>query len=245
MIILSFTAFGGWHFALLAVMLLVLLLSVRKKKLTLAAGIVAGILGLVVMLGTGITGALLLIAFFAMGVWASRYKRYRKQAITGPSHTEQRNWVQVLANGGIAGICSLLVPVDNGHLSLYVYLAAGSLAAAAADTVSSEIGTVHGSRFVNVLTWKREPPGGDGVISLEGTLAGLSAATVIALVYGIGVGASHEIFYVMAAGVLGNLVDSLLGAGLQRRGWLNNDGVNFCNTAAGALIALALKLIFG
>lgn len=231
--------------ALLLTMLLVLFLSVRKKKLTALAGVTAAILGLLVLLGAGLTGAFMLIAFFVLGVLASRYKRSHKKLLTGILHSEERNAVQVLANGGVAGVCALLVFMDPPHAALYVFLMAGSLASATADTISSEIGTVHGTRFVNVLTGKRETPGTDGVISLEGTLAGLSGATMIALIYGAGLGATYDVFYIMAAGVLGNLADSVLGASLQRRGWLNNDAVNACNTAIGSIIALALKLIFG
>ncbi len=42
--------------------------------------------------------------------------------------------------------------------------------------------------------------------------------------------------------------DSLLGATLERRGWLNNDAVNFLSTASAALFALAIdggSLAFG
>jgi uncharacterized membrane protein len=39
----------------------------------------------------------------------------------------------------------------------------------------------------------------------------------------------------------GLFVDSLLGATLERRGWLNNDAVNFLSTLAAALIAILLR----
>jgi len=50
---------------------------------------------------------------------------------------------------------------------------------------------------------------------------------------------------VTAAGTVGGIVDSLLGATLERRGLLNNDGVNFTNTLAGALAAAGLTAVAG
>jgi uncharacterized membrane protein len=37
--------------------------------------------------------------------------------------------------------------------------------------------------------------------------------------------------------------DSLLGATLERRGWLNNDAVNFLSTASAAAFALGLLAV--
>ncbi len=42
------------------------------------------------------------------------------------------------------------------------------------------------------------------------------------------------------AGVFGLFFDSLLGATLERRGWINNDAVNFLSTASAAGFALGL-----
>jgi uncharacterized membrane protein len=42
---------------------------------------------------------------------------------------------------------------------------------------------------------------------------------------------------IIGAGFLGTLLDSLLGALLERRGWLNNDLVNLLSTAAAGGIA--------
>jgi uncharacterized membrane protein len=43
-----------------------------------------------------------------------------------------------------------------------------------------------------------------------------------------------------AGGIFGLFFDSLLGATLEGRGWLNNDAVNFLSTASAAAFALGL-----
>lgn len=46
-----------------------------------------------------------------------------------------------------------------------------------------------------------------------------------------------------AGGVFGLFFDSLLGATLERQGWLNNDAVNFLSTLSAAVFALVLLAI--
>jgi uncharacterized membrane protein len=45
------------------------------------------------------------------------------------------------------------------------------------------------------------------------------------------------------AGVFGLFFDSLLGATLERRGWLNNDAVNFLSSGSAAAFALAVLAV--
>ena len=84
-------------------------------------------------------------------------------------------------------------------------------------------------------------PGTPGAMSLEGTTAGVvSAFGLAALAVVLG-----QIGWAMTAAVVigatvGAFVESVLGATLEGRGILNNDMLNFINTAVAAAVALAL-----
>jgi uncharacterized protein (TIGR00297 family) len=82
------------------------------------------------------------------------------------------------------------------------------------------------------------PPGTEGAVSVEGTLAGLAGAAIVAsLGTGLGLYGPSAAILVALAGLLGSLVESLVGTVAERRGWMGNDLLNAFNTLAGALIA--------
>jgi uncharacterized membrane protein len=55
---------------------------------------------------------------------------------------------------------------------------------------------------------------------------------------------ARECLVAFVAGVLGLFFDSLLGATMERRGWLGNDLVNFSSTAFAAVVSLAAIRLF-
>jgi uncharacterized protein (TIGR00297 family) len=125
--------------------------------------------------------------------------------------------------------------------AILLALPLAALAEAAADTVSSEVGQVFGGRPRMITTLRRVEQGTDGGLSLIGTLVGVAAAGFVAALGAWALGGGLEIFWISAAGgVFGLFFDSLLGATLERRGWLNNDAVNFLSTASAAVFALGV-----
>ncbi|WP_161571081.1 DUF92 domain-containing protein [Granulicella sibirica] len=173
-----------------------------------------------------------LITLFVLTFLATRFGRKRKEAMGTAEEKRGRRAAQVAANLGVAGIWAAY----RGHPYLVTSLAA--LAEATADTVSSELGQVLGGRTFLITTGERVEAGTDGGMSVQGTLLGAVAAGVIALV-AIALGAVDVSsgLIVFLAGSAGLLFDSLLGATLERRGWLGNDLVNFASTALAAWLA--------
>jgi uncharacterized protein (TIGR00297 family) len=215
------------------IIIVIVLLCIKTRKLTVPAAIVAGIVAELCYLGGGYTALMLLGAFFAMGVLATRHKKQLKGG-----ESEQRTVGQVLANGGIAALCCAVAILNKSQI--YLIMAAGSLAAATADTLSSELGMVYGRRFFNILTFKKEARGLDGVISIEGTLIGAMGALIIACLHCSAYGFGRSCWVIVLAGVTGNVVDSVLGATVERKRIVRNDGVNLLNTLTGAIVAYIL-----
>ena len=212
------------YWLLLFIIAAVMKLSVFAKKLTPIAALVGGVIGVCVYIGAGFTGIAMMAAFFALGTIATSWKAS-----------------QVIANAGVAVIISLLVPFFPQHSVLFQVMIAAAFSSATADTLSSELGNVYGRRFYNILSLKKDQRGLDGVVSSEGTLAGVCGSIIIALIYVIGFDWNSYLFFlIVLSGTIGNLSDSVLGAAFERKGVLQNDVVNFLNTLVAALVAVLL-----
>lgn len=210
--------------------------SFSKNKLTLPGAITGLIVGLLIYEGTGLTGFTMLCLFFIAGSWATSWHKHEKNINEA---SQPRTAAQVLANGGIAAILSIIAFIKPDLLPLLLVMMAGSLASAMADTLSSELGMVYGKRFFNIITFKKDQRGLDGVVSIEGTLIGLAGASAVALVFWLYTDWNNVVIIVLA-GFLGNLIDSILGATLERKGIIGNNMVNLLNTLTGALVCYIL-----
>jgi uncharacterized protein (TIGR00297 family) len=221
-----------------------MLLSIRRKKLTIMAAITGALLGWLIYAGAGFTGLGMLTIFFVMGTAATGLNRPipgSSASITtdgsGSTYQPTRRPGQVIANAGVAAITGFLMVVVPSQKALFHVMMAGSMAAAAADTLSSELGMAYGSKFYNICTMRPDKKGLDGVISVEGMLFGLAGSTAIAIIYAIGNQWNLRFFIIVVAGTIGNLADSFLGATLERRRLISNDLVNMLNTFIAAIAA--------
>lgn len=215
-------------------------------------GMIAGILlGLLAIVLGGYNWLAILFAFFAIGGASSKF-RYEQKLEHGVAEENggARGGTNVLANSSV-GIGALLLyrlthdGILAGDPLLYFFAFAGAIATALSDTLASEIGGSYG-RTRLITTFKPVPPGTDGGVTLQGLLAGIIGAGIIALIahqtFGI-----IEVFgagIIVVAGVAGMTIDSLLGATIEGS-VLGNGSVNFTATLSGAIVAVFLAVIGG
>lgn len=214
------------------------LASLLTRKMT-RVGVATGtVLTFLLMLAFGWMGLLAIGVFFAFGTLASSWKKKVKAALKLDEANEgKRGYENVLANAGVPAILALVdwtLPVND---QLYTVMMLSSFAAALSDTISSEVGNVEGKKFLNIITLKKGIRGEDGVISWEGSISGLMGSALIALLYPLFSAEQALLVWLLItlSGFFGNLTDSVLGALLQKSGFMNNHTVNFFNTLVAAL----------
>lgn len=185
-----------------------------------------------VVLGTVIVGTggwwpgVILVVFFVTSSLLSRFTRTSEPQARG----NRRDYVQVLANGwGMLLGCVLYAATS---WSPWLLFGAGAIAAATADTWSSEIGRTSPSPPRLITTGRIVAAGTSGAISLRGSLASvLGAITIAAISAGTIVALSPQaqsttaFFGIALAGIGGGLLDSILGATVQEQRWCDS-----CNT---------------
>ena len=201
------------------------------------------------------TALMPVLAVALLAFASTRLGRGRKEHLGTAENRRGRSASQVTANLGVAAIVShafvqswlldsswFAGAARSPMLTFSIGLAA--LSEAAADTASSEVGQVFGGRPRMITSLRKVERGRDGAISLAGTLAGIVAAALVALAGTYALGGSRTLFAIACAGgIFGLFFDSLLGATLEERGWLNNDGVNFLSTIGAVGFALVLLAV--
>jgi uncharacterized protein (TIGR00297 family) len=211
------------------------------------------ILGSIIILAAGWPMYVALLAFFVIGSGATKMG-FRRKAAAGLAQEEggRRSFSHAFSNVGVATLCAIAFsrfirthwPVDAAAIVYFMGIA--SLATAAADTTASEIGQWIGRRAFLPLTLRRVPPGTEGAISIEGTLAGLVAGFLVAVA---GALSFQQMFssnatiiwlsVIMAtlSAFLGSWLESVAGSWNRKRAAPVPNGVlNFFNTAVGAIL---------
>jgi uncharacterized protein (TIGR00297 family) len=240
----------------------------RLRALSFSGAIAAAGLGWVVFgLGGWSATAVLLTFFLSSSGLSIAFGKQKRGLSEKHSKGNRRDAMQVLANGGIAGLCLILLTLLPQQTWLWPAYCAG-FAAANADTWASELGVLSRARPRLITNGKEVEMGTSGAITWLGSAAAISGALTVALV-GVWVSALQpiSILWISLAGFAGCLIDSYLGATIQavyfcpacqketerhplhscgtqtmlQRGlpWLNNDVVNgFCTLSAPVLIGL-------
>jgi uncharacterized protein (TIGR00297 family) len=218
------------------------------KSVNFSGALGGWVLGTIIILGAGWPMYVALLAFFVIGTAVTKLGYQRKEkAGLAQEGGGRRGFSHAFSNVGVAAICSIACArtADLGTATLVYLMGFASLATATADTTASEIGQLIGKRAFLPLTLKRVPVGTEGAISIEGTLAGAIAGTIVAMVsIGAYTGALGNIGFptlpivqVAICAFLGSYLESLLGSWNRKRiDPIPNGVLNFFNTAAGALL---------
>lgn len=247
-------SWNPWLVAIAVNSILAVVATVAPKKLLTPAGLVhAWALGVVILGSLGWAGYAVILFYFLVGSAVTRVGLAEKEAAgiaekrsgaRGPENV----WGSALT-GALCALGILAIQLTDTNPEPWVpWLAIGyvaSLATKLSDTCASEIGKAYGKRTFLITTLQPVPPGTEGAVSLEGTLAGLVGSILIALVglltglippLGVGICA--------IAAFIGTNLESVVGATLQDRlDWLTNELVNVFNTLVGAIAAIGLAAV--
>ncbi len=194
--------------------------SYRWKFLSASGAVATFLLASVIFGFGGWEWTIPILTFFLLSSLLSRMGKGIKQQfdlIFEKGH--QRDYAQVLANGGVAGSMMILFMFYKNPLIYLYYLAA--LAAATADTWATEIGILLRQRPRFILNLRPVPPGTSGGITLAGLLAAFLGAAILTisgyafLNSKISLSSVGLFWLITGSGFMGSIIDSYLGATLQ------------------------------
>ncbi|ADB57329.1 TIGR00297 family protein [Archaeoglobus profundus] len=227
-----------WQIALAFVLSFILSLLALKAKIADESGLMsATLIGLITIVYTDIRYFLVLLTFYVVGSAVTKY-RYSLKVERGIA--EQAGGARGFANVFSNSLPALFFAMNYGVFRMEAFSVAftASIATALGDTMASEIGKTADNVYL-ITNFKKVKPGESGGISLIGEVSAFLGCFIISLIaFLLGVIDLRGLIVATILGFFGVHVDSVLGATLERKGFLNNAGVNLLATLSSGLLAL-------
>ncbi|CAH1449035.1 unnamed protein product [Lactuca virosa] len=222
---------------------LIALRAYRKNSLD-VSGAFAGFFVMAVHLSVNYRFGAMLLAFFFTSSKLTKMGEDRKRTLDADfKEGGQRNWIQVLSNGGIASVLVIAfwglttsqdTCLDSKESKIITALVGGLIghySCCNGDTWSSELGVLSDEQPRLITTFRPVRRGTNGGITKAGLEAAAAAGSVIGLAFILPgfftKSCTNDAFFKQLfviplsaiAGLAGSLIDSILGATLQFSGF--------------------------
>jgi uncharacterized protein (TIGR00297 family) len=160
-------------------------LAARRAHALSAGGATAAVLVGAAAVTAGWAWGALLVTYFVASIALSRLRAAEKAQRTGDVVAKggARDAFQVIANGGlfaVAAVAGASLPPEWGAGRTLTAAALGALAASAADTWATEIGSMASRPPRSILTGRPVAPGTSGGVNLLGMSAMVAGAAFVA-----------------------------------------------------------------
>ena len=247
---------------------LITYLSYRLKFLDLSGAIAAFILAQLIFDLGGLKWSIPIISFFISSSILTKLNI--KKNIDVRNYFEKngaRDYLQVIANGGMGGVLVLVNAFYSNELFYWIYIA--GLSSVCADTWATEFGTWRKTATYNALSLKPVAQGTSGGISVTGLIGAIAGSLCIALSAIVWAEISYIRFVILVllSGFAGSYFDSFLGTAVQVQylcpvcnrvterkihcgkhtdyfrgfSWINNDVVNLFSGLMGAILMVIFQ----
>ncbi|MDR1954503.1 MAG: DUF92 domain-containing protein [Candidatus Methanoplasma sp.] len=227
------------------------------RMLTLSGAIASFFVGYIVGIFGTIEWLILLVAFTFAGLIATKMDMNDKaECGLQEGNFGERSHKNVLGVGIPACIFAILygtsdtiltpllgaLPIQYNFALTVAFIT--TLTVAAADTVASEIG-IRDKRVWLITTFERVKRGTNGGVSVLGTASSAAAAVFTGVVGWLLIFKGLDILVVVPIvfGIMGNLLDSVLGATLERKGKITKYANNCLSALSGAVLGFAVILL--
>ena len=225
--------------------LLLALFAYKKNLMTPWATVTAYVIAEIIGLCTNIWWVIAFFMFPIVAFLATKWKLKEKMELgLQEGKKGERSVLNLMGVGVIPAAIAIVYAVTGSQQDLLAVAFLSALAVSTSDTVASETG-IWAKKTYMITTLKQIEPGPNGGVSLYGFGTSLLGTILFALVAYVLIFQRFDLsilyaLVIVTAGMVGNIMDSILGAVLENPGYIGKYTNNCATSLIGAVVGFLL-----